>query len=145
MCILIIAVLQDSKTPLHFAVAVENIGLVTALLQKEGDTLKDPSRVLMVNIQDKFGDTALHVASRLGNKPIAKQLLNFKVDDNLMNQASDLTVDSPSFCTQPTALLTLQYSMEGFNFITGLFDIHRRGKQLWKWPWIPRTARSPRR
>ena len=41
-----------------------------------------------MNVQDKYGDTALHIASRLGNKPIAKQLLNFKADDSLMNQAS---------------------------------------------------------
>ena len=67
---------------------MENIGLVTAILQKDADTPKEPTRGLMVDAQDKFGDTALHVAGRHGNKPIAKQLLNFKANDNVLNEAS---------------------------------------------------------
>lgn len=67
---------------------MENIGVVTALLQKDAETPSGVGHSAMVNAVDKYGDTALHVAGRLGNKPIAKQLLNFKADDTISNEAS---------------------------------------------------------
>ncbi len=65
---------------------MENIGVVTALLQKDADTPSGVGRNAMVNAADKFGDTALHIAGRHGNKPIAKQLLNFKADDPITTE-----------------------------------------------------------
>lgn len=80
---------QDSKTPLHYAVSGGNLSLVTALLQKDGKVTGGETKGLMVDAQDRYGDTALHIAGRHGNKPIAKQLLNYRANKDILNQVRD--------------------------------------------------------
>ena len=77
--------IQEGKTPLHYACMCGSVGLVSALLER------DPSREF-VDTQDRHGDTALHVATRLCFKVVVKQLLACKANKEILNQVN------PSAC-----------------------------------------------
>ena len=87
---------QEGKIPLHYAVVRGNLCLVTALLEKEVSLLQksgkgtgSETKSLLVCTQDNYGDTPLHIAGRQGSKPIAKQLLNYGADKDILNQVSN--------------------------------------------------------
>jgi len=73
--------MQDNKTPLHYACASGNMELVGAVLRKN-------SSKVFVDVRDRFGDTALHVASRLGFREVVKELLRCKASKDILNQVS---------------------------------------------------------
>ncbi len=45
---------------------------------------KDSSKAF-VDVQDSYGDTALHIASRQGHKDVVKELLNRKASKDILN------------------------------------------------------------
>lgn len=72
---------QDNKTPLHYACTCGSLPLVSALLEKN-------STRTFVDTQDTDGDTALHLASRLGFREVVKQLLHCRASKDIVNQVS---------------------------------------------------------
>ncbi len=68
---------------LHYACVCGNVTLVSALLQR--DSSKN-----FLDMQDRYGDTALHMASRLGYREVVKELLAFKASKDIVNQVSCL-------------------------------------------------------
>ena len=79
--------LQNGWTALHYACFGGNIKIVALLLETQQLTTCG-----LVNIQDKNGDTALHLASRSGYREIVKKLLNANTDKDLRNKVSFLVV-----------------------------------------------------
>ncbi len=70
---------QDDRTPLHYACMCGSVSLTSALLQT------DSSRPFL-DMRDRYGDTALHIASRLGYREVVKELLAYKASKDITNQ-----------------------------------------------------------
>lgn len=73
--------LQDNKTPLHYACGCGSTALVAAVLKKD-------SSKAFVDKQDRYGDTALHIASGQGHREVVKELLNQKANKDVLNQVT---------------------------------------------------------
>ena len=76
-----VCVLQDLKTPLHYACYWGNPDLVTPLLDRNHGKA-------FVDAQDRNGDTALHIASRHGHRKVIKELQRRKANQHLQNHVS---------------------------------------------------------
>ena len=50
--------------------------------------LKKDSSKVFVDKQDRYGDTALHIASSQGHKEVVKELLGQKASKDILNQVS---------------------------------------------------------
>lgn len=71
--------LQDNRTPLHYACVSGSVDVTAALLSKS-------SSKVFLNMQDRYGDTALHIASRCGYREVVKQLLSYRANKDILNE-----------------------------------------------------------
>lgn len=53
--------------------------------------LKKDSSKVFVDKQDRYGDTALHIASGQGHREVVKELLSQKANKDVLNQVSKPT------------------------------------------------------
>lgn len=88
----------DGLRPIHFAAATSNgTACLEALVAYQGLALDDDSSAdyeppkLLVNVRDKYGRSALHLAAKLGHAIRVQELLRFGAEVN----ASDLNMQTP--------------------------------------------------
>ena len=74
-------------TPLHLAVSKGNYAIVCCIIDYFNHTLD-------INLQDKHGDTSLHIAARLGNTEIVKALVDANaVIEGIQNHNRETILD----------------------------------------------------
>ena len=79
-CYLLILLLQNSRTPLHYACYWGDMELVMPLLELEREVQSG-----LVNVRDRNGDTGLHIAARGGFKAVVKELLKVNANKDIKN------------------------------------------------------------
>jgi ankyrin repeat protein len=70
---------QDDRTPLHYACTCGSLVVTASILEKN-------SNKAFMDMQDRYGDTALHIASRHGYTEVVKELLSHRANKDIVNQ-----------------------------------------------------------
>ena len=124
---------QDDKTPLHYACTFGSADLAGALLEKN-------SSQTFVDARDKFGDTALHIASRHGHRDVVKELLAHRANKEVVNQVRH-SYSSPCVCIFFSHYLNIYCGL----FLLFFDDFDRKGRLQWTSPLKGSTTPLPPR